>query len=518
MEPFRVRLNCIDHYQATPSKLDPPLPFRDGNLDDNAWPKVPVIRVFGATETGQRVCVHVHGAFPYLYIEYSGSVVPEAVSSAIRTLHISIDHALAASFRCNAYDRKTAYVAHITLVKGIPFYGYHVGYRTFFKIYLLNPFYVTRLTDLLHEGAVLNRPLQRYESHLQYVPQWMCDYNLYGCGYMDCGKVTFRRPVPEYLELNHPDHRWHDRSISIDSILEDPTLEKQSYCPLEADVCVHDILNRRNITERALHHDFTEFLRPAAFNERLVPSLAGLWQDETRRRKKRLGITDPGSTPFSPDELVSMSAEPRMQSKGGWVHEDEFHELALQIAVDEKNNRDGEAVSFETFVDGQDMQNIKTALSSVEDFYPDRFDSSVRHDDHPLQHAPDEEPPHVSADERLAPTSPTNEERAVEEEPQQPQSPANRVIEESFYDGVFDEYPPAGEAEDPRPVNATFVPGFNEVSRKAPSFLSTGLQPSNERLDDERENAQNLAKRSHPEILDSDQSRPAKQPRIPVCH
>lgn len=81
------------------------------------------------------------------------------MSSAIRTLHISIDHALAASFRSNAYDRKTAYVAHITLVKGIPFYGYYVGYRTFFKIYLLNPFYVTRLTDLLHEGAVLNRPL-----------------------------------------------------------------------------------------------------------------------------------------------------------------------------------------------------------------------------------------------------------------------------------------------------------------------------------------------------------------------
>lgn len=242
-------------------------------------------------------------------------------------------------------------------------------------------------------------------------------------------------------------------------------------------MCVQDIHNRRNIKERALHHDFTEFLRPAAFNKRLVPSLAGLWQDETRN--------------------------PRMQSKGGWVHEDEFHELALQIAVDEKRHRDGEDVSFETFSDGQDMQNIKTALSSVEDFYPDRFDSSARHDDHPLQQAPDEEPPHVSADERLALTSPTDEQYAsdlngwndipteyqVEEEPQQPQSPANGVMEESFYDGVFDEYPQAGEAEDPRPVNATFVPAFNEVSRKAPSYISTDLKPSNE-----RENAQNSAK------------------------
>lgn len=78
MEPFRVRLNCIDHYQATASELDPPLPFRNGASEKVFRPKVPVIRVFGATETGQKVCVHVHGAFPYLYIEYNGSLAPDA--------------------------------------------------------------------------------------------------------------------------------------------------------------------------------------------------------------------------------------------------------------------------------------------------------------------------------------------------------------------------------------------------------------------------------------------------------
>jgi len=75
MDTFRVRLNCVDHYQATPTELDPQL--KRGNSDQSEQkvvPRVPVIRVFGATETGQKVCAHIHGAFPYLYIEYTGSL------------------------------------------------------------------------------------------------------------------------------------------------------------------------------------------------------------------------------------------------------------------------------------------------------------------------------------------------------------------------------------------------------------------------------------------------------------
>jgi DNA polymerase zeta len=69
--PFRFRLNCIDYYQATPTSLDPQLFRRKGLIQKNA-PPVPVIRIFGATENGQKVCAHVHGAFPYLYIPYDG--------------------------------------------------------------------------------------------------------------------------------------------------------------------------------------------------------------------------------------------------------------------------------------------------------------------------------------------------------------------------------------------------------------------------------------------------------------
>lgn len=77
MDVFRVRLNYIDTYQASPTKYDPLL-RRDVNLspayNEN---KIPIIRVFGSTETGQKVCAHIHGAFPYLYIEYTGKLTTE---------------------------------------------------------------------------------------------------------------------------------------------------------------------------------------------------------------------------------------------------------------------------------------------------------------------------------------------------------------------------------------------------------------------------------------------------------
>jgi DNA polymerase zeta len=43
-----------------------------------------VIRVFGSTETGQKVCAHIHGAFPYLFVEYKGSLKAE---EGVKAMH-----------------------------------------------------------------------------------------------------------------------------------------------------------------------------------------------------------------------------------------------------------------------------------------------------------------------------------------------------------------------------------------------------------------------------------------------
>ncbi|KAK5230831.1 DNA polymerase zeta [Exophiala xenobiotica] len=375
MDTFRVRLNCIDHYQAVPfDEFDPLLPRDVASQNARDRPPISVIRVFGATETGQKVLMHIHGALQYTYIEYSGSLAPEDVDVAIRTLQLSIDHALAVSYRKNIYEGKHRYVGHISLVKGVPFYGYHVGYKYYLKIYLLNPLHMTRLADLLRDGAVMKRVLQPYESHMQYLAQWMCDYNLYGCGYIECARVKFRSPVPQYLEMSNPLHQWHDHSISPDCISDDGILPKQSHCELEVDVHVKDILNRQNVEARSIHHDFIERLDPIPADAKLVQSMAGLWKDETRRRKLRMGLKDPKSSPFPPEVLISMSADPRNTSAGGWIHEEEYRERLGQLAVEEHENSDRRKISFDTFVRPTAMEtSVQTALESVEDLYPDKL-------------------------------------------------------------------------------------------------------------------------------------------------
>lgn len=298
------------------------------------------------------------------------------VDAYVHRLHLSIDHALAVSYRRNVYDGKSAFVAHITLVKGIPFYGYHVGYKFFLKVYMLNPMNMTRLADLLRQGTVMKTVIQPYESHMQYLAQWMCDYNLYGCAYIDCSKVKFRNPVPDKLKMYSTVHQWHDQSIPSDMISDEGSFPRQSHCSLEVDVCVQDIMNRQEIEPREIHHDFVERNNPLAPDEKLVHSMAGLWRDETKRRKARMGESDPGSSPFPPEVLISVSADPRSSQRGGWIHEEEYLGKVLNIITEEKQKGDGKDIAFDGFVKKIPFQDqVKTTLESVADLYPENLAS-----------------------------------------------------------------------------------------------------------------------------------------------
>ena len=221
----------------------------------------------------------------------------------------------------------------------------------------------------------MKRVIQPYESHMQYLLQWMADYNLYGCAYIDCKDVKFRRPVPDYLDMTSTTHQWHDRSIPSSLISDSAKVPRQSHCSIEVDICVQNILNRDAVKIRPIHHDFIERRNPIAPEEKLVHSMAGLWRDETRRRKARKGMTESdSSSPFPPEVLVSVSADPRNSQPGGWIHEEEYREKIGAILKDERSKSDGQKISYDGFVGNVPFEGqIKTSLEGVEDLFPDNL-------------------------------------------------------------------------------------------------------------------------------------------------
>jgi hypothetical protein len=60
-----VRIVSMDYYLSKPvHELD----VAYSNFRSSSIKKVPVIRVFGSTLAGQKVCLHLHGIFPYIYV------------------------------------------------------------------------------------------------------------------------------------------------------------------------------------------------------------------------------------------------------------------------------------------------------------------------------------------------------------------------------------------------------------------------------------------------------------------
>jgi DNA polymerase zeta len=236
---------------------------------------------------------------------------------------------------------------------------------------------MTRFADLLSQGAILARFIQPYESHLQYLLQWMCDYNLYGCGFIDCEKVKFRSPIPTVEGSPDVSNGWNESSIPQTCILDPQEFPRQSYCSIEVDICVEHILNRRQVKAREIHHDFAERFFNPEDGYKFVPSMAGLWRDEAVRRKKRMGIESADTTPFPPEALVTMSADPRL-SKGNWIHEEEHFKILAEIIDHEKPMVPESRTDFENFLSADSqLAKIQTAFESIEELHPEVLANSL---------------------------------------------------------------------------------------------------------------------------------------------
>lgn len=138
----------------------------------------------------------------------------------IARLGRELNHSIALSLRLNPFDPEASqFIAAIHLCKGVPFYGYHVGWRYFLKISFIDPSLNHRLGAILESGHVMRTKFQPYEAHIRYQLQFMLDYNLFGCDYIDIDAAMFRPPLPrEWSSLSF----WislTSRSIHVPCIL-----------------------------------------------------------------------------------------------------------------------------------------------------------------------------------------------------------------------------------------------------------------------------------------------------------
>ena len=264
-----------------------------------------------------------------------------AVNKYMLVLAKSLDLALATTAKSKPgghhQQQRRQHVAFIVPCKGTNFYGYHVGWQVYLKIYLVDPRRKKAASEALRSGAILSRRFQVYEDHIPFILQFLLDCNLFGCGWVYIAKdrsTRFRRPLPERAPGDSAPNEdslanllasppaitgaFNRRSYTLATVPErywhalDSGPEKVSFCALELDCSVAGIRNRHAVLARALHHDFVEYSNAtaaAARNssrsgggagtrdksntnepatrsvERLVTSVDELWQDERARRK-----------------------------------------------------------------------------------------------------------------------------------------------------------------------------------------------------------------------------------------
>ncbi|KAG8828876.1 DNA polymerase zeta [Serendipita sp. 401] len=299
---LRVRINVIDHIMAEPGPLDDP-----GNAQGIPARRVPVIRIFGDTPTGEKACAHVHQVFPYFYIAYEDSLDPGSVNRYTKRLHFALNAAIAMSLNRNHHTAIGQYVRAIILVKGIPFYGFTAQYSPFLKIMLTTPDQVNRAILILQSGSIMGRKMSVYESHLSYPLQFMCDFNLYGCDWINLNEVHHRKG----LEAEGPSS---------------PLYQPVTRMPIEVDVVSYNILNRTKVQARHLHHKL-QIPAPKILDEHLVSSVRELWEDEKQRRMSK-------GLPPTP-ELPATNAENRPQG-GDWVFKEKYEQLLSSRIASER--------------------------------------------------------------------------------------------------------------------------------------------------------------------------------------
>lgn len=305
---LHVQINDYDTYQTHSLKLDQLY---------NDVVQVPIIRIFGSLVVGiddgdgdrenaddshtkhgdakhaekalsYNVLVHVHNYYPYLYVDCFEDEALLRSKDYIGQLEEYLEKNLQQSFLRKKGDEeeevinlntdsglgKRKFIAKVAICKASPIYGYQIGYKLFYKISLLSPLYKTRLTNLFQDklinicdfsssfdrGTKKSYAVNVYEAHIPYLLQFLTDFNLFGCGWLEINNTYLRYPI---LNDNTNIDTAHLKSylrpfIKPNNILDSFNFARIGRSLLEFDITTENIHNRSYIKQRHLHNDFVE--------------------------------------------------------------------------------------------------------------------------------------------------------------------------------------------------------------------------------------------------------------------
>lgn len=376
---LKVQINDIDHYQSNPTAFD--CKTNNAAYSSRKFHSVPVIRIFGTSEHGQHTLVHIHGVYPYVYIEYRGDLHIAQVETYISQLSNAIDSAMNKAYKRKDSRPNDVFVANIVLCKGVPFYGYHVGWVPYLKIYMVNPSHMFKLVELLRNGDIMGTPIQPYEAHIPYLLQFFADFNLSGCSNINISSALFRGPL-RHNNTSPVTGVFDTATVSDSLILPAAYYSKMGFCELELDIDAGSIENRLKIVERNMHHDFNEddslgISMEKAFNNdpnnsvyvgktqnlfrniKFVNNLKDIWLDEFNRRAHEN---------LSEFKIEQDSSE-RMYSQNTlefWKRGQELHDQLETLVANSKLHLNGAEKGFHNFIKERDyMHAYPTALETV---------------------------------------------------------------------------------------------------------------------------------------------------------
>ncbi|KAG9083711.1 DNA polymerase zeta [Ceratobasidium sp. UAMH 11750] len=315
MDTLKVRITNIDWSLV-----------RAGTLDNTRFPRCPVV-------------------YPYFYVPYHGSMAPEDVGRYIRSLTQTLNKAIAISLKRNPFESK--FVRAVILVKGVNFYGFHCSHTPFLKVIMTDPGMVQRAATVLRSGAVMRQKIQTFETHISFILQFMCDFGLYGCGWLEFARYYVREGDAET-----------GTTILPGQFTKSPHT-KVSRMSLEIDIISHQILNRNKLSQRHMHHTLTiPAPVPAQPSDPLVQSVRELWDIE-RARRSAIGL--------NPTPELPIDANASQRGAGGrWEQEPLFWEQLRARMASAKADPNYENIKAELNSAQGWEKWVMTAFESIE--------------------------------------------------------------------------------------------------------------------------------------------------------